>query len=101
MGRKRKNYKFRIGADERSYTLEKQVKSKSTSSSYSWTAIRWFPSAKALADYLRGMEAKYLVSTGCGIIEALEAGNKMIEDLLKAETKEFDIRDWESNNDKS
>jgi hypothetical protein len=47
------------------------------------------------------MEAKYLVSTGCGIIEALEAGNKMIEDLLKAETREFDIRDWEPNNDKS
>jgi len=97
VSRKRKNYKFRIGADEESFTLEKQIKNKSSSSGYSWTAIRWFSSAKALAEHIRNMEARYLINLGIGIIEALETGNKMIEDLLKAETKEFDLRNWVSD----
>lgn len=94
MGKKRKNYKFRVSADEQNYTIEKQVKDKTKDEGYSWVAIRWFPSAETLAKALRDMEAQYLVRTGVAIVEAIERGNKLVESLIDAENKEFDLREW-------
>lgn len=97
MGKKRTNFKFRIGADERCFTVEKQVKSKTAKEGYTWVAIRWFATAKQLAHYLMEMEAKYLVNKGEDIVVALEQGKKMVEHLLSAEETEFDLRKWENS----